>query len=92
MLSRGIESALNCIKTTDTVADNASFSGFAVGTWRKDWCETNPRLIGMKVQHNGQPSVEGMGAASLGHPANAVALLVNKLSEYDTRSSLEISS
>jgi 2-keto-4-pentenoate hydratase len=72
------------IKIADTVADNASFGGFAVGTWRKDWCETDLRLIGMKVQHNGQPSSEGTGAASLGHPANAVAWLVNKLAEYDS--------
>jgi 2-keto-4-pentenoate hydratase len=72
------------IKIADTVADNASFGGFAVGGWRKDWLETDLRSIGMRVHQNGQPSVEGTGAASLGHPAHAVAWLVNKLAEYST--------
>jgi 2-keto-4-pentenoate hydratase len=72
------------IKIADTVADNASFGGFAVGAWRKDWLEMDLRLIAMQVHHNAQPSSEGTGAASLGHPANAIAWLVNKLAEYDT--------
>jgi 2-keto-4-pentenoate hydratase len=70
------------IKITDTVADNASFGGFAVGPWRKDWREADLRLIAMLISHAGQPVSEGIGAASLGHPANAVAWLVNKISEY----------
>jgi 2-keto-4-pentenoate hydratase len=70
------------IKITDTVADNASFGGFAVGPWRKDWREADLRLIAMLISQDGQSLSEGIGAASLGHPANAVAWLVNKISEY----------
>jgi 2-keto-4-pentenoate hydratase len=70
------------IKITDTVADNTSFGGFAVGPWRKDWREADLRLLAMLISQGGQPVSEGIGAASLGHPANAVAWLVNKISEY----------
>ena len=70
------------IKIADTVADNASFGGFALGEWRKDWCGQDLRLIALMVSHNGIPVADGIGAASLGHPAQAVAWLVNKLAGF----------
>lgn len=70
------------IKLPDTVADNASYGGFVLGPWSQRMREWDLRLVGMLVHQNGHPTVEGIGAAALGHPALAVAWLVNKLSEF----------
>jgi len=71
------------IKLVDTVADNASYGGFTVGPWSKQMREVDLRLVGMIIQQNGEPVAEGIGAAALGHPANSVAWLINKLAEFD---------
>ncbi len=70
------------IKITDTIADNASFGGFVLGPWSSRARHEDLRLVGMVLHHNGQLATEGVGAAALGHPARAVAWLVNKLAEF----------
>jgi 2-keto-4-pentenoate hydratase len=70
------------IKLVDTIADNASYGGFAVGPWSKQLLEVDLRLLGMIIQQNGEAAAEGIGAAALGHPAKSVAWLINKLAEF----------
>ena len=71
------------IKIADTVADNASYGGFAVGPWSEDLLREDLRTLGMLIQRNGEPVEMAIGAAALGHPAEAVAWLANKLSAFD---------
>ncbi|MDR7439494.1 MAG: 2-keto-4-pentenoate hydratase [Armatimonadota bacterium] len=70
------------IRITDTIADNASFGGFATGPWSSRMREADLRLVGMILWHNGRAATEGLGAAALGHPARCVAWLANKLAEF----------
>lgn len=67
------------IKLVDTVADNASYGGFTLGPWSRALRYVDLRTVGMLLHHNGEPVVQGIGAAALGHPARAVAWLANKL-------------
>lgn len=62
----------------DVVADNASAARFVVGT------PVSPagfdlRLVGVVLEKNGEVVATASGAASLGHPAAAVAWLVRSL-------------
>ena len=43
---------------------------------------TLDRGVGKLLYHNGEPVVQGIGAAALGHPARAVAWLANKLISF----------
>lgn len=63
----------------DTIADNASYGGFVTGAWTNDLLMQDLRTVGMVVDRNGEIAIEGIGAGSLGHPAAAVAWLVNEL-------------
>ncbi|ABU58485.1 2-keto-4-pentenoate hydratase [Roseiflexus castenholzii] len=67
------------ITLVDTVADNASYGGFTLGPWSRALRSVDLRTVGMLLHHNGEPAVQGIGAAALGHPARAVAWLANKL-------------
>ena len=73
------------IKLPDTIADNASYGGFAVGPWSSSLREADLRTVGMLINKSGSLVAEGMGAASLGHPARAVAWLADKLASFGTR-------
>jgi 2-keto-4-pentenoate hydratase len=73
------------IKLPDTIADNASYGGFTVGPWSRRLREADLRTLGMLINKSGERVAEGMGAASLGHPAEAVAWLANKLASFGTR-------
>jgi len=73
------------IKLPDTIADNASYGGFTLGPWSRSLRETDLRTIGMLINKSGDRVAEGLGAASLGHPAEAVAWLANKLVSFGTR-------
>ena len=69
------------IGLVDTVADNASCGRVVLGT-----AATRPegfdlRLVGMALYRSGTLFNTGAGAAALGHPANAIAWLVNKFAE-----------
>ena len=72
------------IKLPDTIADNASYGGFTTGPWSRSLQEVDLRTIGMLINKSGDRVAEGMGAASLGHPAEAVAWLANKLASFGT--------
>ena len=70
------------ITLADTIADNASFGAFTVGAWSRAMLQRDLRLVGMVLTRNGVETVEGVGAAALGHPARCVAWLANKLAEF----------
>ena len=72
------------IKLPDTIADNASYGGFAVGPWSQSLREADLRTVGMLISKDGSQVAEGLGAASLGHPAKAVAWLASKLASFGT--------
>jgi 2-keto-4-pentenoate hydratase len=72
------------IKLPDTIADNASYGGFTTGPWSRSLREVDLRTLGMLINKSGKRVAEGMGAASLGHPAEAVAWLANKLASFGT--------
>jgi 2-keto-4-pentenoate hydratase len=67
------------ITLPDTVADNASYGGFAVGPWTPLDGERRLADAAMTLSRNGEAAATGVGAAALGDPANAVAWLLNKL-------------
>ena len=73
------------IKLADTIADNASYGGFTTGPWSRSLREVDLRTVGMLIHQDGSQVTEGMGAASLGHPAEAVAWLANKLASFGTK-------
>lgn len=61
------------------VADNCSSSRFVVGGIPRDPRALDLRTTGVVMEKNGQVVALGAGAAVLGHPANAVAMLANHL-------------
>lgn len=70
------------IKLEDTVADNASSGAFVLGNKLTSPRDLDLRLIGMTFEKNGDVVGTGTGAAVLGHPAQAVAWLANKLGQF----------
>lgn len=69
------------IGLVDTVADNASCGRIVLGTAAIRPEGFDLRLVGMAVYRNGVLFNTGAGAAALGHPAQAIAWLVNKFAE-----------
>jgi 2-oxo-3-hexenedioate decarboxylase len=63
----------------DVVADNASSSGVVFGSQLKRPDEFELDLVGVTLSINGKLRELGAGAAVLGHPAEAVAMLANML-------------
>lgn len=63
----------------DVVADNASTSRVVFGTSLKKPEQFELDLIGATLRINGEIKELGAGAAVLGHPANAIAMLANML-------------
>jgi 2-oxopent-4-enoate/cis-2-oxohex-4-enoate hydratase len=70
------------IQIVDTVADNASSALFVLGKARVDPRSVDLAGIHCKVFRNGEQVLEGVGAAVMGAPQNAVAWLANRLGEY----------
>ena len=70
------------IKLADTIADNASSARYVLGKTRVAPGQIDLRLVGMVMEKTGQLADTGAGAAALGHPAEAVAWLGNKLAEF----------
>ena len=62
------------------VADNSSSSRFVLGGRSRAVEEIDLRTIGVVMEKNGAPFSFGAGAAVLGHPASAVAMVANLLS------------
>lgn len=61
------------------VADNTSASRFVVGGRIAPARELDLRTLGVVLEKNGAPVAFGAGAAVLGHPAAAMAMLVNHM-------------
>ena len=70
------------IKLPDTVADNASFGAYVLGHSTCQVSDVNLRLVGMVFEQNGEIVGTGAGAAAMGHPANCVAWLANKMNSF----------
>jgi 2-oxo-3-hexenedioate decarboxylase len=76
------------------VADNTSAARFVVGGQPMDVAGVDLRTIGIVLEKNGVPVAFGAGAAVLGHPAAAIAMLANHLAasgEYIPAGSLILS-
>jgi 2-keto-4-pentenoate hydratase len=67
------------IKLVDTVADNASSGGFALGASPRSLRGTDLRLCGMLISRGGEIVSSGLGAACLGHPLKAALWLARKM-------------
>lgn len=67
------------IKIQDTVSDNASCGVFVLGDQLVDISNLDLGLCGMVLEKNGEIVVTGAGAASMGHPVNAIVWLANML-------------
>lgn len=76
-----IDSRFHGFKFTlaDAVADNSSSSRFIIGERFFKPAEVDLRLMGMVFKKNGEIASTGAGAAVMGHPARAIAWMVNKL-------------
>ncbi len=61
------------------VADNTSAARFVVGGMALSPAQLDLRTLGVVMEKNGQVVAIGAGAAVLGHPAAAVAMLANHL-------------
>ena len=72
------------IKLPDTIGDNASFGAYILGSKACLVSEVDLRLVGMVLERNGTILNTGAGAAAMGHPANCVAWLANKMNEFNT--------
>lgn len=65
----------------DVVADNSSAGRYVLGTTVPP-TDVDLRLVGVVMEKNGSVEATASGAASLGHPAAAVAWLVRSLAEH----------
>ncbi|MFG5778379.1 2-oxo-3-hexenedioate decarboxylase [Comamonas sp. J-3] len=63
------------------LADNTSAARFAVGGQPLRPEAVDLRTVGLVLERNGTPVALGAGAAVLGHPATAVAMLANHLAQ-----------
>jgi 2-keto-4-pentenoate hydratase len=70
------------IKLVDTVADNGSSARVVVGKKLSKIEGLDLRVQGMVLYKNDELMASGTGTAALGHPAQAVAWLANKLHEF----------
>jgi 2-oxopent-4-enoate/cis-2-oxohex-4-enoate hydratase len=69
------------IRIADTVADNASCGVFVLGDRLVNVRDVDLVTCGMVLEKNGDIAATGAGAASMNHPANAVAWLANTLGQ-----------
>ncbi|MCM0044032.1 MAG: 2-oxo-3-hexenedioate decarboxylase [Burkholderiaceae bacterium] len=61
------------------VADNTSASRFVIGGRSRNVEELDLRTLGVVLEKNGQVVAMAAGAAVLGHPAAAIAMMANRL-------------
>jgi 2-keto-4-pentenoate hydratase len=71
------------IKIQDTIADNASFGAFVIGSKMVPVTDLDLRHVGFVMTKNGQVVSTAAGASVLGSPIQAVAWLANKMGEFD---------
>ena len=65
------------------VADNTSAARFVIGGQAQRPKSVDLRTVGIVLEKNGVPTALGAGAAVLGHPASAIAMLANHLGQRD---------
>jgi 2-keto-4-pentenoate hydratase len=70
------------ITVKDSISDNASCGAVILGGRLTPVDGIDLRLVGMVLEKNGEIVATGAGAAVLGNPAESVAWLANKLTEY----------
>ena len=70
------------IKIQDTIADGASIGRIVLGGRMTPVDAYNLKTLGLVLEKNGEVVATAAGAAVLGHPANAVVWLGNKLATY----------
>tara|TARA_Y100000590_G_scaffold264261_1_gene296897 strand:- start:3131 stop:3919 length:789 start_codon:yes stop_codon:yes gene_type:complete len=70
-------------RVEDNILDNSGAAIVLLGGILSPIENIDLRLVGMILEQNGLVIDTGAGAAVLGHPAQAVAGLANKLSEFD---------
>ncbi|MFD3445902.1 2-keto-4-pentenoate hydratase [Microbacteriaceae bacterium 4G12] len=63
----------------DVIADNSSSSRFIIGETFTSPSDIDLKLCGMVFKKNGEIMDTGAGAAVMGHPARAIAWMINKL-------------
>lgn len=63
------------------IADNSSSSRYVSGGMAKKVDEVDLKTLGVVMEINGEVVQLGAGAAVLGHPATAIAMLANMMSE-----------
>lgn len=70
------------ITLPDTIADNASSGRVVLCAQKTPPHQCDLASVAMKLEKNGALAEEGVGSAVLGHPAEPVAWLGNKLAEF----------
>ena len=70
------------IKVEDSIADNGSSARVVLGGRAVEPLGVDLKHIGMAFERNGELVATGVGAEVLGNPAQSVAWLANKLSEF----------
>jgi len=70
------------ISLADTIADNASSARVVLSAEKSSPSACDLANVGMTLEKNGSAVEKGVGAAVLGHPAEPVAWLANKLAEF----------
>jgi 2-oxo-3-hexenedioate decarboxylase len=63
------------------IADNTSAARFVLGGQAVSANQLDLRTLGVVLEKNGEPVALGAGAAVLGHPAAAIAMLANHLGQ-----------
>ncbi len=69
----------------DVIADNGLLARFVLGSERRDPAGLDLAGLEVVLRQNGTPVAQATGAAVLGHPAQALAWLVNRLSRTGRR-------
>jgi 2-keto-4-pentenoate hydratase len=70
------------ITLADTIADNASSARVVLGEHKTKPAMLDLAVVAMTLRKNGATVERGLGSAVLGHPAEPVAWLANKLAEF----------
>lgn len=65
------------------IADNSSSSRYVTGGRMRDIKDLDLKTLGVVMEINGEVVQLGAGAAVLGHPATAIAMLANMMGERD---------